>query len=145
MDFPMPRLPFSSVGRRVPGILDNGAGSFEPRTYLHFRHVLPPFPRLSTCHTARGPPPPTGLWVRPASPFDDDDPKPFALTSFKSTVPRSDSWHCVGRNFACAYIRTYRRRLQAGLCVLCLLALSSASVALFQPYLRSEDRRVGNV
>jgi hypothetical protein len=62
---------------------------------------------------------------------DGTDPKPFALTSFKSTMPRSDSWHRIGRNFAYAYIRTYRRRLQAGLCVLCLLALSSASVALF--------------
>jgi hypothetical protein len=47
------------------------------------------------------------FWVRPASPFDDDDPKPFALTSFKSTMPRSDSWHCIGRNFAYAYIRTF--------------------------------------
>src|SRR5215469_596665 len=134
-DFPVPRLPFSSVGQRVPGILDNGAGSFEPRTYPHFRHVLPLSPvfRLATQHGAF--PLRPAFWVRPASPFDDDDPKPFALTSFKSTMPRSDSWHCIGRNFACAYIRTYRRRLQAGLCVLCLLALSSASVALFQPYL----------
>src|SRR6516165_3594800 len=135
MDFPVPRLPFSSVGQRVPGILDNGAGSFEPRTYPHFRHVLPRSPvfRLATQHGAF--PLRPAFWVRPASPFDDDDPKPFALTSFKSTMPRSDSWHCIGRNFAFAYIRTYRRRLQAGLRVLCLLALSSASVALFQPYL----------
>src|SRR5262249_13205073 len=44
MDFPVPRLPFSSVGQRVPGILDNGAGSFEPRTYLrNSRDVGPRF------------------------------------------------------------------------------------------------------
>ena len=30
----------------------------------------------------------------------------FAV-SFLSTIPRSDSWHRVGRNFALAYIRTY--------------------------------------
>src|SRR5262249_18443805 len=70
--------------------------------------------RLATQHGAF--PLRPAFWVRPASPFDDDDPKPF---------------DCIGRNLAYAYIRTYRRRLQAGFCVLCLLALSSASVALF--------------
>jgi hypothetical protein len=29
-----------------------------------------------------------------------NDPRPFALTSFLSTTPRSDSWHRIGRNFA---------------------------------------------
>jgi hypothetical protein len=35
------------------------------------------------------------------------DPRPFVLTSFLSTIPRSDSWHRIGWNFAFAYIRTY--------------------------------------
>ena len=47
------------------------------------------------------------------------DPGPFALTPFLSTLPRSNSWHRFGRNFACAYIRPYPRGLQAGLCVAC--------------------------
>src|SRR5215211_3298179 len=47
------------------------------------------------------------------------DPGPFALTPFLSTSPRSDSWHRFGRTFACAYIRSYHRRLQARLCVPC--------------------------
>jgi hypothetical protein len=35
------------------------------------------------------------------------DPRPFVLTLFLSTIPRSDSWHRIGWNFAFAYIRTY--------------------------------------
>jgi hypothetical protein len=35
---------------------------------------------------------------------DGGDPGPFVLIPFKSTSPRSDSWHRIGRNFACAYI-----------------------------------------
>jgi hypothetical protein len=77
----------------------------------------------------------TAFWVRSASPFQDDDPRPFALISFKSTAPRSDSWHRFGRNFAHAYIRTYLRVASGRALHSLLLALSSASVALFQPYL----------
>ena len=35
------------------------------------------------------------------------DLRPFALASFLSTSPRSDSWHRIGQNFACAYISPY--------------------------------------
>jgi hypothetical protein len=37
----------------------------------------------------------------------DRDPRPFARVPFLSTSPRSDSWHRIGQNFACAYICTY--------------------------------------
>ena len=41
-------------------------------------------------------------------PLAGDDPEPFVPTPFQSTVPRSDSGHRIGRNFAHAYIRTRR-------------------------------------
>jgi hypothetical protein len=66
---------------------------------------------------------------------DGGDPGPFVLIPFKSTSPRSDSWHRIGRNFACAYIRTYPWPASGWALRSRLLALSSASVALFQPYL----------
>jgi len=42
------------------------------------------------------------FWIQPASPLDGGDPEPFVLIPFESTSPRSDSWHRIGRNFACA-------------------------------------------
>ena len=39
----------------------------------------------------------------------DSAPPPCVLTTFLSTIPRSDSWQRLGWNFACAYIPTYLR------------------------------------
>ena len=79
-----------------------------------------PARRASTLPHSTGPSPsgrPFGSDRRRRS--SGGDPGPFALTPFLSTLPRSDSWHRFGRNFACAYIRPYPRGLQAGLCVAC--------------------------
>ena len=79
-----------------------------------------PARRSSTLPHSTGPSPsgrPFGSDRRRRS--SGSDPGPFALTPFLSTLPRSDSWHRFGRNFACAYIRPYHRGLQAGLCVAC--------------------------
>lgn len=125
----------SNANRRLQGILDAGAGSFAKRTCPHFRHVLARSSSFGSVTQYGAFPLRTAFWVRPASSFQDDDPRPFALISFKSTSPRSDSWHRIGRNFAHAYIRTYRRMASGRALRFPLLALSSASVALFQPYL----------
>ena len=125
----------SSANRRLQGILDAGAGSFAERTYPHFRHVLARSSSFGSVTQYGAFPLRSAFWVRPASSFQDDDPRPFALISFKSTSPRSDSWHRIGRNFAHAYIRAYRQVASGRALRFPLLALSSASVALFQPYL----------
>jgi hypothetical protein len=125
----------SSANRRLQGILDAGAGSFAKRTCPHFRHVLARSSSFGSVTQYGAFPLRSAFWVRPASSFQDDDPRPFALISFKSTSPRSDSWHRIGRNFAHAYIRTYRQVASGRALRFPLLALSSASVALFQPYL----------
>jgi hypothetical protein len=125
----------SSADRRLQGVLDAGAGSFAKRTCPHFRHVLARSSSFGSVTQYGAFPLRSAFWVRPASSFQDDDPRPFALISFKSTSPRSDSWHRIGRNFAHAYIRAYRRMASGRALRFPLLALSSASVALFQPYL----------
>jgi hypothetical protein len=133
---PAPRtLPSSGIRWRFPGLLDAGAGSFAQRTYPHFRHLLTrsSSPDAATQYGAF--PLRLVFWIQPASPLDGGDPEPFVLIPFKSTSPRSDSWHRIGRNFACAYIRTYRWPASGWASRSRLLALSSASVALFQPYL----------
>jgi hypothetical protein len=129
------RLDSSGIRWRFPGLLDTGAGSFAERTYPHFRHLLtrPSSPDAATQYGAF--PLRLVFWIQPASPLDGGDPEPFVLIPFKSTSPRSDSWHRIGRNFACAYIRTYRWPASGWALRSRLLALSSASVALFQPYL----------
>ena len=136
MDFPPPGLlPSSSVSCRVPGLLDDGAGSFAVRTCPHFRHVLTLSVTFDAATQHGAFPLRPAFWARPASPLAGGDPEPFVPTPFQSTVPRSDSWHRIGRNFARAYIRTYRRVAPGRALRSPLLALSSASVALFQPYL----------
>ena len=61
-------------------------------------------------------------------------PKPFALTSFNS-IPHSDSWHCIDRNFAFAYIRIYLP-VALGRCLYSpLLTLSPVSATISRPYL----------
>ena len=110
-------------------------GLSQKRTYPHFRHVLTrsSSPDAATQYGAF--PLQLVFWIQPASPLDGGDPGPFVLIPFKSTSPRSDSWHRIGRNFACAYIRTYRWPASGWALRSRLLALSSASVAIFQPYL----------
>jgi hypothetical protein len=127
--------PLPSVSCRGPGFLDVGAGSFALRTYPHFRHVLTRSSTLDAATQHGAFPLRPAFWARPASSLAGDDPEPFVPTPFQSTVPRSDSWHRIGRNFARAYIRTYRRVAPGRALRSPLLALSSASVALFQPYL----------
>src|ERR1700752_2283691 len=97
----------SGIRCRLPGLLDAGAGSFAERTCPHFRHLLirSSSPDAATQYGAF--PLRLVFWSQPASPLSGGGPGPFVLIPFKSTSPRSDSWHRVGRNFACAYIRTY--------------------------------------
>ncbi len=136
VDLSAPRtLHSSGIRWRFPGLLDAGAGSFAKRTCPHFRHVLTrsSSPDAATQYGAF--PLRLVFWIQPASPLDGGDPGPFVLIPFESTSPRSDSWHRIGRNFACAYIRTYRWPASGWALRSRLLALSSASVALFQPYL----------
>src|SRR3954454_17780893 len=110
MDFPSPGLlPSSSVSCRGPGLLDVGAGSFAHRTCPHFRHVLTRSSTLDAATQHGAFPLRPAFWAGSASSLAGDDPEPFVPTPFQSTVPRSDSWHRIGRNFAHAYIRTYRR------------------------------------
>src|SRR5262249_37395376 len=97
----------SGIRRRLPGLLDAGAGSFAERTYPHFRHVLTRSSSSDAATQYGAFPLRLVFWIEPASPLDNGDPGPFVLIPFKSTSPRSDSWHRIGRNFACAYIRTY--------------------------------------
>src|SRR5215510_3038425 len=62
-------------------------------------------------------------------------PRLCARASFMSSMPRSDSWHRMGWNFALAYIHTYLL-VASGRCLRSLLpALSFAGVALSRPYL----------
>ena len=109
--------PASPAAVRVSSMSAQGLSLCElVRTSAMYSPVL----RRSTLPHSTGPSPsdrPFG--PRSASSLAGDDPEPFVPTPFQSTVPRSNSWHRFGRNFACAYIRTYRRGLQAGLCVPC--------------------------
>src|SRR4051812_19228684 len=110
MDFPSPGLlPSSSVSCRISGLLDVGAGSFAHRTCPHFRHVLTRSSTLDAATQYGAFPLRPAFWAGSASSLAGDDPEPFVPTPFQSTVPRSDSWHRIGWNFARAYIRTYRR------------------------------------
>jgi hypothetical protein len=93
------------------------------------------FPLLPTFSKARGLPPPPDPFVLGGAATLGRDPRPFALTSFLSSMPRSDSWHRLGRNFARAYIRAYLPVASGrGLCSP-LPALSSAGVTRCRPYL----------
>ena len=119
--------PLPSVSCRGLGFLDVGAGSFALRTCPHFRHVLTRSSTLDAATQHGAFPLRPAFWARSASSLAGDDPEPFVPTPFQSTVPRSDSWHRIGRNFARAYIRTYRRVAPGWALHSLLLALSSAS------------------
>ena len=127
----IPRPPVPIDASRVSSMPAQGLSLCE---LIRTSVMYSPVPRHSALSHSGAFPLRTAFWVRPASPFHDDDPRPFALISFTSTAPRSNSWHRIGRNFARAYIRAYRRMASGWALLSPLLALSSASVALFQPY-----------
>jgi hypothetical protein len=98
-------LPFDARESRcstVSSVLDLGLSLME---LSNLQTPTLRFPALPTLSKVRGLPPPTCLLNTPASLLLHSDPRPFALTLFPSTIPRSDSWHRFGRNFARAYIR----------------------------------------
>jgi hypothetical protein len=64
------------------------------------RYRLTVFQRLTPFYRVRGLPPPTCLLSTSAPRHVSRDPRPFALASFMSSIPRSDSWHRIGQNFA---------------------------------------------
>src|SRR6202008_4287596 len=118
MDFPVPLLSSSSsANRRLRGILDAGAGSFAKRTCPHFRHVLARSSSFGSASQHGAFPLRTAFWVRSASSFQDDDPRPFALISFKSTAPDpTPGTASAGISLTLISVPTVRW-LQAGLCV----------------------------
>ena len=97
------------------------------RTYPHFRHVLTPSSTLTLPHST-GPSPSDRPWARPASSLAGDDPEPFVPTPVPEYRAPIRLRHRIGRNFAHAYIRTYRRVAPGRALHSLLLALSSASV-----------------
>ena len=109
-------------------------GSFTQGTLQHTAAYSPP---LRSCPTppSTGPSPSVAPFEYAGAATHGRDPRPFILTSFLSTAPRSDSWHRIGQNFAFAYICTYLA-LALGRCLPSPLpALSSAGAAISQPYL----------
>src|SRR3954465_15585161 len=109
--------PASPGGLRVSSMAAQGLSLCE---LVRTSAMYSPARRASTLPHSTGPSPsgrPFGSDRRRRS--SGSDPGPFALTPFLSTLPRSDSWHRFGRNFACASIRPYPRGLQAGLFVAC--------------------------
>src|SRR5918995_2448903 len=89
------------------GLLRTGVGSFAQGT-LQPPSTYSPLPYASLAQRSTGPSPSVGPFEPAGAAAPGSDPKPFALTSFVSSMPRSDSWHRIGWNFACAYIHTYR-------------------------------------
>ena len=63
------------------------------------------------------------------------DPRLFVVATFLSHMPRSDSWHRFGWNFARASIHTYLPAASGRGLRSLWPALSSAGVARFRPYL----------
>jgi hypothetical protein len=58
------------------------------------------FLALPTPQQSTGPSPSAVPFEHASAAAPGNDPRPFALTSFLSTIPRSDSWHRIGWNFA---------------------------------------------
>jgi len=79
----------------------------------------PCFPALPLLNRVRGLPPPTYLLDTLALLLLGSNPRPFVLSSFMSTIPHSDSWHRIGKNFAFAYIPAYLPGFQVDVCVPC--------------------------
>lgn len=91
------------------------------------------FPHVSLAQQSTGPSPSARPFASGGAAAPGSGPRPFAVASFLSNMPRSDSWHRVGRNFARADSRAYRSVASGrGLCSP-LPALSSAGVPRFRP------------
>jgi hypothetical protein len=122
------------VGLVVPGLLRTGVGSFTQGT-LQPSSTSSPLPSVSHAQQRTGPSPAAGPFAPSSAATRGSDPRRCAVTSFLSRMPRSDSWHRLGRNFALAYIRAYLPVASGrGLCAL-FPALSSAGVTRSRPYL----------
>src|SRR3954463_691051 len=136
MDFPLSWILRSpSVSGRLAGFLDAGAGSFALRTCPHFRHVLTRSSRVDAATQHGAFPLRSTFWIRPASPLVRrrsgafcSDPVPEYLAPIRLLAPLRSEFR----------LRLYPSLPSeaSGRALRCLfLALSSASVALFQPYL----------
>src|SRR4051794_27171408 len=136
MDFPLSwilRSP-SVCGRRA-GLLDAGAGSFALRTCPPFRHVLTRASLVDAATQHGAFPLQSTFWIRPASPLVRrrsgafcSDPVPEYLAPIRLLAPLRSEFR----------LRLYPPLPSgaSGRALRCLfLALSSASVARFQPYL----------
>ena len=91
------------------------------------------FPHVSHAQQSTGPSPSARPFASGGAAAPGNGRRPFALASFLSHMPRSDSWHRLGRNFAHAYSCAHRPVASGrGLCSL-LPALSSAGVTRCRP------------
>jgi hypothetical protein len=81
------------------GILSTGVGSFSHGT-IQPPTTYSPLPSTSHAQQSTGPSPSDVPFDHASVVAPGNDPRPFAVTSFLSTIPRSDSWHRISRNFA---------------------------------------------
>jgi hypothetical protein len=99
----LPLRPFSAF--RCPwvapfhGILSTGVGSFSHGT-IQLSHTYSPLPGTFHSQQSTGPSPSAVPFEHLSAAAPGNDPSPFALSSFMSTIPRSESWHRIGQNFA---------------------------------------------
>ena len=105
------------------------------RFHTQLKHLLTALPHLPRFNKVWGLP----LFYMPfehaGATTPSRDPRPFALTSFISIIPQSDSWHRIGQNFAFAYICIYLP-VAPGRCLCSLfLTLSSVSATISRPHL----------
>ena len=126
MRLPLP--PFRCVwvllfhGLRCPSVGSFAQGTLQPSS------TSSPLPSVSHAQQSTGPSPSAGSFAPSSAATRGSGPRLFAVTSFLSSMPRSDSWHRFGRNFAPAYIRAYLP-VAPGRCLCSLFpALSSAGV-----------------
>src|SRR5689334_17612499 len=136
MDFPLSWvLRFPSVSGRLAGLLDAGAGSFALRTCPHFRHVLTRASLVDAATQHGAFPLRSVVWIRPASPLVRQrsgafcpDPVPEYLAPIRLLASLRSELRL--RLYPPLPSGASGRALRSP-----FLALSSASVALFRPYL----------
>jgi hypothetical protein len=85
-------------------------------------------PHVSLDQQSTGPSPSAGPFAPSRAAAQGNDPRLVAVASFLSDMPRSDSWHRLGQNFARAYIRAYRSVASGRRLYSLVPALSSAGV-----------------